>query len=764
MSFIPKNTTKITNTVLTDIGRKFLSEGRFNIKYFQIGDSEVSYSFSGITIENGAVLSPEFNAHNRSFNLGSNKSSVKYPVLMDEKSTYGLPFNVSNIISAFKHVESKGFFEENSGVWDLNLNYGWVVNGNFSINTNLISGGTTIVPVSAFCVSLTVEEDGCCPPQTATTTTTTTTIFDPCDYTGATQTDNCVLEDFSRDIGEIKEGDFMMLILNCGEDCNSLGILKNNIFTYRICCILNGNKFVLDRELPHFEMMGITSARIVFYSSDFRRFYDSFTPEYYWKDKTLNFETSCDLPKHHPLVWNMSIPWTESPAGVMENKYKSFKEYNSFKYSGTKNYLGYSFLDEDLISREALSLLTGVTGSNYFNSLGERVYVSPNDQKAIAIIHYTNNGVDFEYGEKLALEGDNGPNFKLTIPWLLWHQNTGNTIGESFYVDPPNFTGLNKTYFYERGGKAIESLYYHKLWGNSSSTLLKPNEIGKVFPSHKMIVIDDEEIVAALSPKSNRNWTLPAPSVRAVNVNICAQTPLVTPLITNSDWVWVTYLFENYGNPTNSLHCNYYAVIKPKLDCVDINMNIEMKFKYGFGFLSTTFGCGGGYYATGISFLVQKTKENERPDPAKWRKIDLSDQIPTNTIESGFISQASLTGTTFSIDEELYKEGEEYNLNAVISLPEKNSDGKCLNFGDETFFYGNIETDVRSDVYEMKYILNLVDEQFITSTNPTWSPGQSIYLTEIGLLDDKDNILLTSKLASPKKREGIQQISVSFIV
>ena len=44
MSYIIKNTSGLINTRLTDVGRRRLSEGNFNISYFQIGDSEISYT------------------------------------------------------------------------------------------------------------------------------------------------------------------------------------------------------------------------------------------------------------------------------------------------------------------------------------------------------------------------------------------------------------------------------------------------------------------------------------------------------------------------------------------------------------------------------------------------------------------------------------------------------------------------------------------------------------------------------------------------
>jgi len=45
MGYILKNTAGLINSRLTDTGRLKLSQGSFNISYFQIGDSEVSYDF-----------------------------------------------------------------------------------------------------------------------------------------------------------------------------------------------------------------------------------------------------------------------------------------------------------------------------------------------------------------------------------------------------------------------------------------------------------------------------------------------------------------------------------------------------------------------------------------------------------------------------------------------------------------------------------------------------------------------------------------------
>ncbi len=85
MGYILKNTSGLINTRLTDAGRQKLSQGRFNISYFQIGDSEVSYSvIPNFNYTKYNVFEPSFNAQNTAGVPQSNKENIKYPIFVDE--------------------------------------------------------------------------------------------------------------------------------------------------------------------------------------------------------------------------------------------------------------------------------------------------------------------------------------------------------------------------------------------------------------------------------------------------------------------------------------------------------------------------------------------------------------------------------------------------------------------------------------------------------------------------------------------------------
>ena len=278
------------------------------------------------------------------------------------------------------------------------------------------------------------------------------------------------------------------------------------ILTYRIVDVCYG-KVTLDREVPDFGIYSSSCyARVLIYPQVFTEIYDSITPLAHWNENVINFESVCAVDEFDVKVWNMNIPWSENPAGVGESFYKSYDEFGSITYLGTKEYLGY-----------ASSSGQNMTSSVYIvNSLGDRINITPEEQKAISIIHYTNNTIDNYYGEKFALEPFNSltqnetsgfaREFKVTIPWLMWHKNPDCCQGQTFWVDPPGFDNVNLFRVqYLTSTKNEDMNYpgirYYNLWDTNVNEDGYPSRVGKVFPDSKIVIFDDEEIIAAMSYK-----------------------------------------------------------------------------------------------------------------------------------------------------------------------------------------------------------------------------------------------------------------------
>ena len=92
--------------------------------------------------------------------------------------------------------------------------------------------------------------------------------------------------------------------------------------------------------------------------------------------------------------------------------------------------------------------------------------------------------------------------------------------------------------------------YYH-LWDTNPNSNGLPSRVGKVFPDYKMVVIDDEELLTAMSYKSNRSWTLPAPRTQKVPAGTGCPTGACATfgaVQTPGSTLHMTYLFENNIN------------------------------------------------------------------------------------------------------------------------------------------------------------------------------------------------------------------------
>jgi len=740
MGYIIKDTAALLTTKLTDAARKKMSEGTFNISYFQVGDSEVCYDcIEGEDLVNGMVLDSAYNAQNLSPVPEKNKSNIKYPIKVtsSNSNTFGIPVNASYIDPIFNTAAPRGFFTTGSSIDDYNsvlVSSAYTLNPNFIFDISTLNSGDTL--------------------------TLTADIID------------------SNVTGQVNSGDYIFLF---NGQSGSVSILNTTlpVLFYKVIEITgdtSGNTGTItvkvDRKLPDFNTMSYTgNGRAIFYPSGMTALYDSLTPEFYWQSDAIDFESNCDVANTDVKIWNMNIPWTESPAGVYNNTVQDYSSYDSKSYIGTKEYLGYNSTGQ-----------TDTSETYYYNSFDEKIILSPSDQKSIAIVHYTNQSIDNIYGEKFALQPYDSTetetygaarDFKITIPWLMWHKSTNGTIGETFYVDPPNYSSLNL--FQEQYIKSVPNtnmnnpgLRYYHLWDTNTNDNGYPNRVGKVWPDLKLVTFDDDEIIAALSYKSNRNWTLPAPKLGLIVPNTCNDTPADdTGLLSGtSDCLWVTYRLNSTAF-TESLHCNYYTQIcGTDPDCPPDTADVTFRLGDEFPFLEHEIGSTpSGFSANELVMIVQKVSAGERPDPTGWYEIDVTSQIESTKV-NGYITSSGLTNSTISINlpdyEAAIANGNDYNLTSYIDLPTLGDTGTTLNFGGEYFFYGEIQTDIQATIYVMNYLCNLGQNQFMTSNNPTWTDSDVPYVSEVGLYDSDKNLMIITKVQSPEMRLGVQQYSIKF--
>jgi len=951
MGFIIKNTAGLVNTRLTDIGREKLSQGNFNISYFQVGDSEVSYNTLPTSYNqfDTVILEPSFNAQNSSGIPQSNKSNVKYPYYVDGSAgnTYGIPFMDSQISPVFNRAVMRGFFTGNTSAdtisWSALTNNFYAINANYVVQMNSLVGTNKITLINNSSNSDSVrepaigdiitiyydgkgmEDSSCTYYTTPTPTPTPTTTFDPkppplgckcVTFLGDGVSKFSCTFDYLDCQGIIKTETYPLsagtsvcssnpssVITNCksvspiiGGPCTGLakdecvGLAKNeyigfagpnppptstptptssNLFpcesptptptpsktpcltpstsrecplppppdclvdisscyamlTYKIVNICLG-EITLDRPTPNFiNVTNVCYGRVIVYPPNMTTIYDSITPSRHWNDNVINFESVCYTDEFDVKIWNMNIPWSENPAGLISSISKDYTNFGSIAYLGTKEYFGYA----------SSSGQTDSSSTYYFNSFGDKINVKPEQQKAIGIIHYTNQTVDFFYGEKFALEpfDTSNPadttgearNFKVHIPWLMWHKNPDCCNGQTFWVDPPGFEDLNLFQVqYLQSTKNVDmnnpGMRYYHLWDTNANVNGIPNRVGKVFPDDKLVIIDDEEIIAAMSYKSNRNWTLPSPKISLITPNTCGNdSSTVTGILTGlTESLYVTYRLSNTDLFTDSLHCNYYSFIQgPNIDCSPItSQNVAVRFGGEFGCLNqpfypttttttshysttttsttdpisttttsttdpistttttydpvtttTTSICPiycdviQGFLANKFEILCQKVVGNARPNSSEWVAIDFTSQL-TSTMVNGYITQEGLTGNTFVITQQEYDDAPTYNLNTYIPLTPVGYTGTSLNFGDEYYFYGSLETDIQATIYEMKYKINLGQAEFQTTSNPTWTSGKPSFVSEIGLYDSNKNLMIISKMQSPVLRQGIQQFLIKF--
>jgi len=501
----------------------------------------------------------------------------------------------------------------------------------------------------------------------------------------------------------------------------------------------------VDRTLPNYSSFTSNSTIIVYRGGEVYNSIATGNTTSYWDSGTLSFDSSNNVTNSDVPVWNMNNVWCENIAGMtgLTNPspiYEDFTKFGSYQFLGTKNpYLEY-------LCQSTASTLS-------FNCNGPGFSYSDDVSKSISILHYTNNTISSLYGEFLYIDTTNNKTVKLYLPDLMYHRrnystSSGTTMGMTFIASgSTNLIGSSDIEYLD--------LYEDSTLIASGSTALI---IGRVYPQLKMIVIHDDEIVSAISYKSNRNWTLPELSASVVAPSVETSTG-VLPI---NSTIYLSYSLENTASTglTTSLPCqNYIKVTNNSSSAKDISFaigGIDL-LPYMRKYESASYD-GLGFYANKFKLIYQIVQDpNARPDAGSWKVYDFTSTAITGsinqTIDPKLLENPISSVTGFVLD--LIKDASATTFDITQSLGmAPNNSPETLQFGDERFFYGNLTTFIGATIYKTIFDIRVNTGQFDSTSNTTRSKDSStnppnIKVSEVGIYDSLNNLVCIGKLSTP---------------
>ena len=713
MSFLNSNNSEYLSARITNRGRKAIANGNFNIQYFQIGDSEFDYNtvFSTLTGQT---------THQKVMSPFDKESGIKYPIKLDSSTnttTYGVPvLNPNNEPTPIRNDMGPAGFVTN------------------------YSGGTPSVECKTQSISYTKLSG-----STGLDVLTGST-FQNCEYI------TLVFDTFGT---------------------NNVITGKTNSLVYKVLSI-SGNTLNLDRNIINLSTL---SGNVQVVCNNCEQEYPIELDIYDVSGYMLE-----PINQTQQLnSWTMNTVWTQKPIGADYNGTdETLAGYDGNQYVSTKELLGYTSTGQTFVPFNGLSTSgITITGTTYKNSFDELIEVTPSEQRCIAIIHYSELGdlrydterfykyddyishktgttsSDISIVEDYDRENDlrdlsDSEYFEIYIPFIYYHRNTGTTMGARFFMDTTD-------YYVKSTKNAKHQLLFRFLVDEQN------NKVGKVFVKNKIVVFDDQELVAILDYRSNRKYTLPAPKISTVPSDTVTANSLLT---STGQTAYVTYVFANTSGTTmNALPCNYYS----KITGTTTPSQVTMKFSgnTSFNTLKTSFsGVTDGFVADKFYALVQ-VSTGTTTNSSDWKAIDLTTSaIKTN----GFIDPSKITGTTFTLYYSGYTAASIFDLEDHMSGVSSNYLGTSgatdynvttPQFGDEQPFPGSIRFVRATDVEQLNFLVNLPSSTFTTSQNPSYTSGYPV-ITEIALLDSNKEPLVVGKPSYPVKRIGAQVFAIKL--
>jgi hypothetical protein len=429
--------------------------------------------------------------------------------------------------------------------------------------------------------------------------------------------------------------------------------------------------------------------------------------------------------------WNMNITRTNEVVGTDTTLpgVSGYSTYGSVEYAGTKHYLGFD--------------------DNY---------------PAIGIIHYTNKYSGQTYGEQLIEKS-----IQINIPSLMWHNYPANNgQGETFGLTLYDLYGNT---LYDAAAKTT----YRELRDGIQST---NKVVGRAYHKLQIFVITDQDLLMAMSYKSNRNWTLPEPIVNLVSTpKAPLSTDDVSGLCESGKTYFVTYVVEadgysggadSYGY-TNTAPCGHIKMIDGE---VDINGNpqyLSVQFPTNsFPYMRNDADSanGTGWNANRVKILVNEQDKSNGYMPGsvpanQWVALSgqgIYDCTLTSPVTS-VIDPVLLNSYQFVVSREDFLSGSSFGY---YTLPSgSTSNGDYLSWGGEVFFQGTIDTQVFNTLYRTLITVVAANYEYNSTTNSTFDTlfDDYTYITEIAILDSQNQTVAVGKPTYPLRKSNSRYLA-----
>jgi hypothetical protein len=139
------------------------------------------------------------------------------------------------------------------------------------------------------------------------------------------------------------------------------------------------------------------------------------------------------------------------------------------------------------------------------------------------------------------------------------------------------------------------------------------------------------------------------------------------------------------------------------------------------------------------------------------------------TVSTNVLTKDVISALRVNIDQNILDNSEldTYILSDYINIPTVTETSKHT-FGDEVFFYGNIETDIKATIYKTQLTCNVLPNHYITTTNPTFNVDQDkVAFTEIAITSEDQTIVAIGKFSEPITRKYnsdmlVLQVTIDF--